>query len=296
MTAGTNETNTSSAPPSLDTYVNASGGATVTPGSSPQVYWGATPLAEYSTAQQRALALGVPIGPGVDKIFTVDQADGYFLSSILPNPQLLEQYRKRFEAAGFDVSNNQKLRTAWTTAVNWASDSYVKGGRRLTPWDAIDEIGAANGGANQTTGVKDTTIQNVNNTDVKVDLSSPQTARAYLESSMLSSVGRSPTSKEIANFREALNQMEKANPVVNKTTGTRTNSSQGTRTVDASGATTNITGSYSADNTNTVQSGGMERAQYATDFAKSAKDYAEYQTETTYMNALMQAIQSPVNV
>lgn len=272
-----------------------SGGVANPSSASPLVYWGTTPIEEYSTSQKVGIALGVPIGPGVDKTFTSDEADGYFLSSVLSNPQLLNEYRKRFSDVGFDVSDNQKLRKAWQTAVNWASDSYVKGGRKITPWDAIDELGASNGGASEANRFKTTTIENVNDTNVKVDLSSAQTARAYLEAQMVNTVGRAPTNDEIANFREALNQMEQANAVVSRTTGTRTNARQGTESTDASGTTTNITGGYSSDNTSTVQTGGMQRDQYALDFARSADDYAEYQAATTYMDAMFQAIQSPVN-
>ena len=271
------------------------GGGVANPSStSPPVYWGTT----LSKQEKVGLFLGgssVGVTGSGDKTFTVDEADGYFLSTVLSNPQLLEQYRKRFSDVGFDVSDNQKLRTAWQTAVTWASDSYVKGGRKITPWDAIDELGASNGGANQANRFKKTTIENVNDTNVKVDLSSAQTARAYLEAQMVNTVGRAPTNDEIANFREALNQMEQANAVVSRTTGTRTNATQGTESTDASGTTTNIPGGSSSDNTSTVQTGGMQRDQYALDFARSAGDYAEYQAATTYMDAMFQAIQSPVN-
>ena len=280
--------------PSLDNY-DTGGGATSTtrsPASIGQVYW--QPFKNRS--EEVAYFLGVPETPGVKPFYTFDEADGYFYSTILTDPNLREQYRQRFVKAGFKIDTNQDLLKAWQTATGWASDSYLKGGRKLTPWDAIDELGASNGGASEANRFKTTTIENVNDTNVKVDLSSAQTARAYLEAQMVNTVGRAPTNDEIANFREALNQMEQANAVVSRTTGTRTNARQGTESTDASGTTTNITGGYSSDNTSTVQTGGMQRDQYALDFARSADDYAEYQAETTFMNALLSAIQSPVDI
>ena len=268
-----------------------SGGVANPSSSSPLVYWGG----ELSKQEKVGLFLGGSTVGFAGKTLTVDEADGYFLSSVLSNPQLLDEYRKRFSDVGFDVSDNQKLRKAWQTAVNWASDSYVKGGRKITPWDAIDELGASNGGASDTAGVNKTRIENVNDTKVGIDLSSAQTARSYLEQAMQQATGRAPTSDEISNFREALNQMEQSNATVSRTTGTRASGSRETTTANASGIATEIAGGYSSDNTSTTQTGGMNREQYALDTAKSAGDYAEYQAATTYMDAMFRAIQSPVN-
>ena len=277
--------------PQLGESVTSSGAGSATQMDSPLVYWGE----ELSKQEKVGLFLGGSMVGFAGKTLTVDEADGYFLSSVLSNPQLLEQYRKRFTAVGFDVSDNVKLRKAWQTAVVWASDSYTKGGRKITPWDAIDELGATTGAASGSTGVNRTSIENVNDTKVGIDLSSAQTARSYLETAMQNATGRAPTSAEISNFREALNQMEQSNATVSRTTGTRTSGSRETTTPNASGIATNITGGYSSDNTSTTQTGGMNREQYALDTAKSASDYAEYQAATTYMDAMFRAIQSPVN-
>jgi len=59
----------------------------------------------------------------------------------------------------------------------------------------------------------------------------------------------------------------------------------------ASSRNTNSTSSSDATST-----GGMDRGQYALDYARSADDYAEYTVATKYMDTLFAALQSPVDV
>ena len=279
--------------PDIKNYNGISGGVANPSSASPLVYWGTTPIEEYSTSQKVGIALGVPIGPGVDKTFTSDQADGYFLSSVLTNPQLLEQYRKRFSAVGIDVSDNQKLRRAWQSAVNWASDSYVKGGRKITPWDAIDEIGASNGGAEN---LPEINITDTSNIAKSLTISTEQQARGALLGASQQLLGRDPTKNEVKLFTSALNALQRANPQTTRTTGRQVSQPTGSEIVQTGDGSAQLNRVSNSTTSSSVSTGGFDTDLYAFDVAKSQDDYAEYQAETTFMNALLSAIQSPVNI
>lgn len=277
--------------PSLDNY-DTGGGATSTtrsPASIGQVYW--QPFKNRS--EEVAYALGVPETPGVKPFYTFDEADGYFYSTILTDPNLREQYRQRFVKAGFKIDTNQDLLKAWQTATGWASDSYLKGGRKLTPWDAIDELGAANGEAGK---LKEINITDTSGVSRNVTISTEQQARGALMSASKELLGRDPSKDEIKLFTKALNSLQRANPEVTAKSSQQIDQPISSDLVKTSGGSTQINRSSSTQNNSSVSTGGFDTGQYALDVAKSQNDYAEYQAETTFMDALLGAIQSPVNI
>lgn len=278
--------------PSIDDYP-IDGGATSTTRSADsigQVYWGQDLK---NKAEETAYALGVPSAQQIKPFYTFDEADGYFYSTILTNPSLREQYRQRFIKAGFKVDTNQDLLKAWQTATGWASDSYLKGGRKLTPWDAIDEIGAANGEADK---VKEINVTDTSGISRNVTISTEQQARGALLTASKQLLGRDPTKDEVKLFTQALNSLQRANPEVTARSGQQIDQPVGSDLIKTSEGTTKINRSKSTQNTSSVSTGGFDSNLYALDVAKSQNDYAEYQAETTFMDALLSAIQSPVNI
>lgn len=277
--------------PSLDNY-DTGGGATSTtrsPASIGQVYW--QPFKNRS--EEVAYALGVPETPGVKPFYTFDEADGYFYSTILTDPNLREQYRQRFVKAGFKIDTNQDLLKAWQTATGWASDSYLKGGRKLTPWDAIDELGAANGEAGK---LKEINITDTSGVSRNVTISTEQQARGALMSASKELLGRDPSKDEIKLFTKALNSLQRANPEVTARSSQQIDQPISSDLIKTSDGSTQVNRNSSTQNNSSVSTGGFDTGQYALDVAKSQNDYAEYQAETTFMDALLGAIQSPVNI
>ncbi len=241
-------------------------------------------FSDYSGLAQSTVSQIVPWTKGYAGIYnikSIDEAQGYFLQLLVPgspnyNPKLVEQYRKRFTDNGFDVSDNQKLINAWNSVVQFSADTRSKSGTSISPWDAIDVIGAGSG--KKSTGPQQSIATRiVNETRKTVDLTSPQQARGLLESTMQSLVGRNPNASEINAFRAALNELEKTNAPVSKTTGTEVTTSTGQQTIDAAGNPVDITTSAPISNTQTTTTGGISAQQSAVDYARSAKDYAEYQ-------------------
>ena len=277
--------------PMIENY-DTGGGATSTtrsPASIGQVYW--QPFKNRS--EEVAYALGVPETPGVKPFYTFDEADGYFYSTILTDPNLREQYRQRFVKAGFKIDTNQDLLKAWQTATGWASDSYLKGGRKLTPWDAIDELGAANGEVGK---LKEINITDTSGVSRNVTISTEQQARGALMSASKELLGRDPSKDEIKLFTKALNSLQRANPEVTARSSQQIDQPISSDLIKTSDGSTQINRSSSTQNNSSVSTGGFDTDQYALDVAKSQNDYAEYQAETTFMDALLGAIQSPVNI
>jgi hypothetical protein len=93
-----------------------------------------------------------------------------------------------------------------------------------------------------------------------------------------------------------LNEFEKQNPTVSSGTSVTDNVQLPAGSIDAQGNPVGVTQSSTRTSTSSTSTGGVSREQFAAEFARSAPDWAEYQAATTYMNALFDAIQSPVNI
>jgi len=170
------------------------------------------------------------------------------------------------------------------------------GQTKLTPWDAIDLRGAGGTPKGSGSGARNGTYTssiNETNTDTRkaIKLSSAQEARAFLMSAAERELGRAATADEIALFRSALNEQEKANATVVKSTSTTTGTNTDTYADGIQTASNRDTNTSSSS----TETGGMDRGQFALDSARSAQDWAEFQTATTYMQAMFAALESPVN-
>jgi hypothetical protein len=170
---------------------------------------------------------------------------------------------------GSFTSINNVWQTAWQNASLY--NNANPGKKPITTLEYLRLIGLGSGssgggsGRGGSGGAGGTTTQ----TQRSVNISSAKDAKALINQSFQQSVGRDATDDEIKQFRSALNAEEKKNPSITKTTQTVSGSNV---------STTNET------------TGGMDRGAYMLEQGQKASDYAEFQTETTYMDALMSAI------
>jgi hypothetical protein len=107
-------------------------------------------------------------------------------------------------------------------------------------------------------------------------MTSKGTGERLLSTILSSYLGREANDAEIKNFMKQLNADEARTPVNRSTSTTRSGPGGSTST------------STSRSNT------GVDPQQEAIDFAQSRDDYAEYQYATTYMDAFLGALGSPV--
>lgn len=225
-------------------------------------------------------------------------AKGYLYELQKTNPAAYSAIVDRMAKAGWDISSPSKVQDNWEKIISRGADSYASGltgqsGRTaLDPGDIIDLTGDAK--AAKAAAI---TVENVNNLTKSLKISSESEAKAALTQVSQQLLGRDPSGKELRIFTQALNALQQQNPEYTKTTGQRTAipgaATQGP-TVD--GQPTVIEPSTTSDTTTSTTTGGLDVGQYTTDWAKSRPDYAEYQAATTYMDALLSAIQSPVKI
>ena len=166
-------------------------------------------------------------------------------------------------------------RTAFEAAIGWSGDFNAANGllgpKRVSAYDItryvkmvppeVRTTGGPGGGGGGTS------------RSVSYDISNPQTAKAIINQALSNQIGRKATDDEVAAFTKALNAQEKANPTIMKTT---------------------FDGSGSSEST---QSGGFDmnsKQQFAVDEAQDDPAYSPYQKATTYFDAFVKAIQSPV--
>ena len=102
-----------------------------------------------------------------------------------------------------------------------------------------------------------------------VNLSDPSTARGLIDSTISRYLGRNPTDKEYSTFAAALNAQEKKSPSV-------------TESVTTSGG--------GSSRTKSTTRSGMDRSQFAVEYAKSLEGVAELSAATTGLDAFMDAI------
>ena len=165
------------------------------------------------------------------------------------------------------INNYWQSMTVLAAAYNKAHPGAQKttGEYILMAEQASGGSGGSGGGGGGGGGGNGTTVQ----TQKSVNISSAKDAKAFINQAFQQQVGRDATADEIKQFRTSLNDEEKKNPTITKTTQT------------VSGSNVSST---------SESTGGMDRGAYMLEQGKKAKDYAEFQTETTYMDALMSAI------
>lgn len=143
---------------------------------------------------------------------------------------------------------------------------------RWSTWDALDRMwktfssgGGAGGGGGPTSYV---------NRSTQINLTGRDESNATLDQALTEMLGRTATDAEKARFLKALNAEERANPSTSVTRGTQSGSSSSSST--------------------TSQASSVSAGARALEFATNQEGFAEYQYATTYMDAMLEALSSPV--
>ena len=191
--------------------------------------------------------------------------------------------------AGADVSSFDNVQKNWDKAIGIAASAYAYGSTSIDPFYAIDLIGAQQK-------LPQIDVTNTNSMAKNTTISTEQQARGALVTASQSLLGRDPTKSEVKLFTKALNSMQRANPDITQTSGKEVSQPTASQIVNSAAGPTQLNKANRSTTSSSVSTGGFDSGQYSIDTAKSASDYAEYQAETTFMNALLSAIQSPVNI
>lgn len=250
-----------------------SGAATSGGSTKPKVYWGTedvTPARPFVYPKRKAGFIGpIPGAPLVGPVEKVPQdkplkdLDMAKLDILTWGESDQDDLAQKLIAAGM-LSEHYSfldLRKAWNDLCDFAAD-HTKAGQKLTPFDMIDLYG----------GEKNSQAHDV--VTRAISISNPDQARGLLDDALSSQLGRRATQSELDDFQSQLNTAQRANPLVTTTS------------YDAMG-----------QQTQSVQSGGLDEQNYTDKLARSGEhsaEYAHYQAATTYANALFNAIKSPV--
>lgn len=177
-----------------------------------------------------------------------------------------------------DEASVEILDAVWQDAVD-LSARFLAAGKKVTPWKAAELMasgtGTGNGGRYGSSGGAFT--GNRSSTSRSVDLTDPATAKAITNDALSQALGRAARPEEAAQFLQVINSAERASPTVT-TSNTR----------------------YEADkpvSESSTTSGGLTsagRSQMVTDRAQALPEYGAFQAASTYYNALVSALDSPV--
>ncbi len=187
---------------------------------------------------------------------------------------------------GFDVGMGlPEIVSAWEDMVQ-SSYALSTSARKVSPWDIMSTYGNSKGKFGTirkgdweydvATGekVKYVGPRSKTTTQKRVDLSSPEEARALTNQMLTELLGRAPTAEEMARYRSAINSYEQANPEVATTT-----------------VQINEMGEETSSSTTSV--GGASQAalgQIISEQAKQGPEYGKVQSGTTYYNAFLQLL------
>jgi hypothetical protein len=176
----------------------------------------------------------------------------------------------------------------WKKLVKEAAN-YGASNKKVTPFDIMASYVDASGGANAWTsaGVWQINTQTgqrkyvgpgtylgdgkASQTDTRVDLTDPDTARSVATSLFQNMMGRDPGAGELSSFANALHTAEANAPVVSTTT-----TQYDMETGQPLGSDTTQTGGVTAEGKQYI---GEQQL-------KKSKEYGAYQAATTYQNAL----------
>lgn len=165
------------------------------------------------------------------------------------------------------------LDEVWQDAVT-LSMRMSEVGKKVSPWQALELLGGVGygrgAGRGGFTGTRSRTSRSV-------DLTDPATAKAIINDALSKHLGRAANEEELRAFTATINAAERANPTVTTSTTTY----QDGEAVSESSTT----------------SGGMTsagRQQVVADRAMELPEYGAYQAASTYFNALLASLGSPV--
>jgi hypothetical protein len=179
----------------------------------------------------------------------------------------------KMRKSGLKVDTFEDMVGAWQMLVTRASRAFTlsHGKKEVTPWDVLSTVKKENVDA----GLLDKD-GNVVQTQVQKSVADISDADAWatLRTSMTAMLGRKPTDQEVTDFASTLNARAAKDPSVTTTT-TTTNSDTGNSTSES-----NTEGGFTSND--------AQRA--AIDQLEGTDEFAQYQSATTYFNALNAAL------
>lgn len=167
----------------------------------------------------------------------------------------------------------------WQGAVE-ESGKFYAAGKKITPQKYVEMYAGAYGRGGQQGGGAVSQARTVSRTDSSVQDFSDLDARAMANEVGQNLLGENPDPKFSAALEAALDAYATNNPQI--TNSTSRYNSRGDLVSSSSKSRGGVNGG--------------EARQIAEDRARANPDYAEYQSATTYYNALLQGIQSPVDI
>lgn len=216
----------------------------------PQVWLGDRGAGSSGFGGHGQVASQHPVKPGPREFLDPDAAAASFYSW---TPEELQANITRMQNAGFDVATASDAYSLWQQLVSGAAQTYYAQSQGV-PGARIMTPWQVLDFISQG-GAGGSGGSGGPTTTTATDQYSPSQMRAMGESTYQAEVGRNPTAGEQGDLQSSTTR---------------------TQTVDSKG---NTTTSYGADLT-----------QLATEQARSASDYAEYQASTKYFDALMSVI------
>lgn len=200
-----------------------------------------------------------------------EMAEKLVRAGYLPPPakgESMEDYLKRIPLA--------TVRQAYAGLLEDTAQRNASGQPNLTPTDLLEQnieygkdfFKSLDGkGAGAGEDIPDLKKQ----TQTSIDIYSPSQARGLIRNVLMQQLGREPTEDEFADFRDALNDEQRENPV---TSTTRYAYDEYGRAVDST----------------TTSRGGIDEGEYATQWAQSQPGWAEWQAVGTYFPTLLNAL------
>lgn len=242
------------------------------------IYWGNSVAGQDASDRQVAKPNGKGQLVGGGTAVTRDVASGYLAWN---DPSVLSDLDKRNLAltlyrAGLvsDPGNYDQVQAAWNQAVQDAAQAY-QAGKMVTPMQMLAskvafaaDVRKANGGLTNTS------------TSTSYNIPSPQDSEAIVKSVFQQGIGRDPTEHELAKYSTMISGIAQKNPSTSTSTTTR----------DLAGNSHTTTSTHEKAPTQA----GYQQA--IMDGVQQNPEYGAYQAATTYYNATLAALASPVHI
>lgn len=228
----------------------------------------------------------------------------------------LNRLSEEAEKYGLKADSLDDLLGVWEDAVTYSANKYANGSK-ATPWDMIPLMAGAWRGDGSladrsralaeslneprtVTQTARTAGRRIVETATQVDISDPAQSRALVQNVLSQALGRWATGAELEEFVGSLNAYQRENPTVTtRTTDIAPETRTQTTTESADGTTqssdTSVEGGEQTTSTTTQQGATAEGGQQVLlEKAMETPDYGAYQAATTYMSALLGALDAPV--
>jgi len=226
--------------------------------------------------------------PGADQWLTATQAKRNY-----SNLKSSELNTLASTLAGIPKGYYTNVKGLWNSAVDasWAAN---QNGQKLSPWDIITGLQngtyspgqlatASPGGAGSP---RQTSTSTSSSSSKSYNVTSKSNSDRLLDDVLSAYLGRTASATEKTNFLKSLNAKEKATP-------TNVSTSSGTSTSTSGGGGPSVSNSTSTSKS--TSGGGIDPQEVAIKAAQADKGFGEYQYATTYMDAFLGALGTPVS-